>query len=55
MMRDESRQVTWDEAVAWAALVAAFYARHGRDPSYAECGDMIPTARALAAEGATLQ
>ena len=54
-MRNEFRRVNWQEAVAWAALVAEAWKRLGRNPTETECDMMVATAREMAASGAVLQ
>lgn len=50
-----SERVTWPEAQIVADLVAAHYARTGRNPTDAETAAMVKIARGLALTGSALQ
>ena len=47
--RDRHRRVTWPVVAVYVELLAAFFARFGRDPSELETDELIDIARELLA------
>ena len=47
-----NRRGSAPELQAWAALVAAFYERNGRDPTESEIDPLVASARQMATAGA---